>query len=115
MIFKVFSKTNNKHSKFISDETMKQIKERTDDSIDIKFYDMDELHGKQIANDENISYIPTVICEHDDYELGYIENRFAIGHSNMVDDMNHAAMWWKELSDFVYDMIENRKKTKDVI
>ena len=115
MIFKVFGKTNNNFSKWVSNETVKQIKERIDELSEVQFYDMDKPMGRQVSSDENISYVPTVICENNEHELGYIENKFALGNDNMMEDMNRSAMWWSELANFVEDMDSVKKEPEDVV
>ena len=110
MIFNVFGKTSDVHSKFVSLETVKKIKESFNaDICEVAFYDIDKPLGQEKAGAELIYYVPTVICEEDGHELGYLENKFAIGHNDVTGDINMCQEWWKQLKDFVADMIDAEK------
>ena len=68
---------------------------------------MDKPAGRDKSAEENISYVPTIICEDDEgHELGYVENKFALGGDSMVSDMNRSQEWWKQLTEFVEDIID---------
>ena len=116
MIFKVFGKTNNKFSRWVCQETVKRIKERLIEGDDVEFYDMDKPLGKNISDEENIYYVPTVICEDGEIgELGYIENKFALGTGDQMSDMNKSSMWWLELDKFIIEMKELKSKKDNAL
>lgn len=114
MKFKVFGKTNNAHARWVALETVEVIKKFCNNDLDVvKFYDIDKSIGHDIALEEKVSYVPTVICENDEgIEVDYIENLFAIGHGEMIKDMNMSKEWWRKLEHFVQDIIDNRDGLK---
>jgi hypothetical protein len=107
MIFKVFGKTNNKFSKSICAETVRKITEKIGKDGEVQFFDMDKPIGRDIALEEKIFYVPTVICEDDDLELGYLENNCCYNPENedAIHDIDLSGKWWVDLDKFVDDMI----------
>ena len=109
MLFKVFGKTSDKFSKWLCNETVAMIRKSTNGVGDIQFFDMDKPLGKQMSLEENIYYVPTVICENDEeLELGYLENNSSYNPDivGIEHDINLSGKWWVDLKQFIGEVVE---------
>lgn len=137
MIFKIFGERDkgisDQRMNFVSQvaqETIKQVKAVATEDDTVQFFDISSPEGAKIAQDEGVSYLPTVICEDDDgLELGFLENQLMpsslmvrdqvverslsfteLKESQNVKQFHRCFPWFEELDKFLVSMLEFKKE-----
>jgi len=96
------------------EETVRVLQDMVDEGDIVTFIDMASPEGMKMAQEENVFYVPTVICVEDDEEKGCLEMQGPYNTEELNDtNINASAKWWSDLGNFVDMMKDEECSTKD--
>ena len=102
MRFKIFGRAESSFGRRLCADTADIIKNNIP-AAEISFLMVDD----SVIENEGIFYIPTVICNHNGAEIGYIENDGAV--SGNTFDIQKSDKWFKDIDLFSKNMFEKIK------
>ncbi len=95
------------------DETVKFLEKLIDQDDTVIFIDMGTSDGIKMSQEENVFYVPTIVCINKDEEVGCIEMQGPYNTEELNDaNKNASAKWWGDIGKFVRDMKSEDEDSK---